>query len=360
MAQQPSPAAPSGPQISGIIYTHYRYGGGPADRSDNRFDIERVYVNVRSALGDGLSARVTADVFQQIDTTRAGYYRGWAIRAKYAYVQYDAWRGETPPLGLRTGVRLGMLNTVVIEQIEEFWPRFISRTTIDRAGFMSSADLGAAVYATTVGGGAEFYATVTNGEGYQRGEIDRFKDYAARVTLRPFAGTPGLLRRLAIVPWGSLGSRRSAFATGPGTVEPVTSGVQRDRWGVFAGYRAARLSAGAEYAVRIDGLETADTLVDVRPQPGRATSRVVAGFVAARPLALIDTSWTAPLGLVLRAERMTSTTAPSGRGTFVIAGATWDLSSRVSIALDYQEEARRDAFQGPDTRTYFLHAMARF
>ncbi len=357
---QQTPSATSSIRLSGVVFPHFRYGGDPDERSQSRFDVERAYLNVRATLGDNLGVAVTADIFQQGDSARAGFYGGWALRAKYAYVQYDALHGDEPPLGLRGFVRLGLLNTIIVGHVDDHWLRWISKSPVDRHGFMSSADAGAAVQLASTGGLAELYATVTNGEGYQRGEVDRFKDYSARLSLRPFASTAGWASGVVISPWGSLGSRGSRFVEGAGTVEPISRGLDRNMWGVFAGYRGTALTAGAEIAARIDESEVADTLIDVRPTFADRTRRIVSAFVVAKPFALVDSASSVPLGIVLRYDRLTSSTTPDGHGGLAIAGVTWDLSPRVSMALDYQGETRHEGFDGPDTRTYFLHAVARF
>lgn len=359
-AQQPSTESTGGVQLSGVLFTHFRYGGDAGDRSESRFDVERAYLNFRADLGERLGIAVTADVFQQRDTSRAGYYRGWALRAKYAYLQYDVLAGDDAPLGLNGNLRLGLLNTVIIGHEDDYWPRWITETVVDRYDFQSSADAGAAFELESAGGALELYATVTNGEGYQRGEVDRFKDYAARLSVRPFAGLGTWASALVITPWGSLGSRGSRFVDGAGTVAPVGRGLDRNMWGVFTGYRAPALTLGAEIAVRIDATEAADTLGDLEPTFGEETRRVASAFILARPLALLDSASRLPLGIVFRYDRLTSSATPDGHGNTIIAGLTWDLSSRVSLALDYQGETRHDGFDGPDTRTYFLHTVARF
>ena len=62
-------------------------GGNKGNRSVDRFDVDRAYLNFRATPGEHFAIRITADVYQQRDTTRDQYYRGWALRAKYAYVR---------------------------------------------------------------------------------------------------------------------------------------------------------------------------------------------------------------------------------------------------------------------------------
>jgi hypothetical protein len=147
--------------------------------------------------------RATADVYQQADPSRNAYYRGWTMRMKYAYLQYDFLSGKSAPLGLQANARLGLLHTVLIDHEEAFWPRWIAQVATERAGYFSSSDAGAAVTVTLPGRLGEVYTTVTNGPGYTSRENDRFKDYSARLTLTPLAGRSGagLLESLTLSPW---------------------------------------------------------------------------------------------------------------------------------------------------------------
>ncbi len=100
LAQQPAPdtTKPAGPpaavsvpvDFSGVLYANFQYrGDAGAAKSTNKFDVERAYLTFRMPAGDRASIRVTADVFQQTTTPNDAFYRGWVIRAKYAYLQYD-------------------------------------------------------------------------------------------------------------------------------------------------------------------------------------------------------------------------------------------------------------------------------
>jgi hypothetical protein len=357
-------------ELSGTIFANYQYGGSRAERSSNRFELERAYLTVRAPLGDRASARVTADVFQQRDPARNAYYGGWTFRAKYAYLQYDWLRGG--PMGLTSTVRGGILHTVVVEHEETFWPRWINQVALERAGFFSSSDAGVAASFTLPGKAGELYATITNGPGYQSRETDRFKDYAARLTLTPLAGGGGWLETLAISPWIYRGARASSFAAGVGSLAPVVESRERDRWGIFAGVREPRLTVGAHWARRTDDFES--IAVDPIPTPDdstivvesrRGTSASV--FAIARPFALDENAILRPLGLLARVDEIEDPELRGDRRT-VIAGVLWTLTSKWSLALDYQEQAVRDVPTSAspstvgalDTRTWFLHAVANF
>jgi len=113
---RPTPPPPF--ELSGVVFLNYQYGGLKGNRAVNRFEAERAYLTFRATPGEAFGVRITADLYQQRDTTRDQYYRGWAFRAKYAYGQYDFVRGSGDVL--KANARLGILQTVVVEQEEQY------------------------------------------------------------------------------------------------------------------------------------------------------------------------------------------------------------------------------------------------
>ena len=371
-AQQPAdttrPAPPSPPpaatvsipvDFSGVLYANFQYRGdkGPS-KSQNKFDLERAYLTFRMPAGDRASIRITADVFQQTTTPNDAFYRGWVIRAKYAYLQYDylksaSWNGV---------VRGGLIHNVVIDHIESFWPRWISQSPVERSGFFSSSDAGVGTLVTLPNKFGEFYATIVNGPGYTSRETDRFKDYSARLSLTPLSGSSNkVIKTLALTGWTYVGAVASSFAAGgAGQIGPVGSSLPRKRSGVFLGVRDPRLSAGAEWDTRKDARETgANTLLSPRVEVD-STGRLVAGFATIKPFQLINDRSTMPLGLIARWDRFKPNTATPGYVNTVIGGLTWDLNKKSALSLDYQEQTPKNGAIAAVTKTYFLHLVANF
>src|ERR671914_3120200 len=83
-----APAQPATPavNVSGLIFGNYQYHLSGQSKDFNQFVVDRAYINVRATISERMSIRVTTDVFQ------SGDQNGWTIRAKYAYLQYDAVR----------------------------------------------------------------------------------------------------------------------------------------------------------------------------------------------------------------------------------------------------------------------------
>jgi hypothetical protein len=363
----PEPATPTPAQstvsvpidFSGVLYANYQYRGekGPS-KSQNKFDLERTYLTFRLPAGDRASIRVTLDVFQQGSTPNDAFYRGWVIRAKYAYLQYDLIKSAS----WNANIRGGLLQNVVIDHIESFWPRWISQTPVERAGFFASSDAGVATLWMLPNKMGEFYATIVNGPGYTSRETDRFKDYAARLSITPFSGSSAkIMKTLALTGWTYVGAVGSSFVNGgPAQVGTVGKSLPRVRAGVFAGVRDPRFSAGAEWDTRKDGHETgANTLTDPRVEVD-STGRLIAGFAVIRPFQLLNASSSLPLGLVARWDRFKPNTDTGAYINTVIGGLTMDLNKKTALSLDYQEQTPHFGAIAATTKTYFLHLVANF
>src|SRR4030095_1162080 len=143
--------------------------------------------------------------------------------------QYDA---PAMSNGLQLLGRLGILQNVVIEHIDQFYPRYLAQAPTERAGYFSSADVGLAGQLTFPGKRGEVYATIVNGPGYTSKEIDRFKDFAARVTYTPFMNrsASSLWQTFTLTGWVYKGAFASKFVnSGTGQVGAVASSLNRTR-----------------------------------------------------------------------------------------------------------------------------------
>jgi hypothetical protein len=355
----PTPTVSIPVDFSGVLYANFQYQGAKgATKSQNKFDLERAYLTFRMPAGDRASIRITADVFQQQTTPNDAFYRGWVIRAKYAYLQYDYLKS-----GGWTGVaRGGLIHNVVIDHMEQFWPRWISQTPVERSGFFSSADAGVGTLIALPNKFGEFYATIVNGPGYTSRETDRFKDYAARLSITPLSGANNkIVKSLTLTGYTYIGAIGSAFASGGvGQIGPIGSSLPRRRAGVFVGVRDPRLSAGAEWDTRKDAREAgANTLLAPRVEID-STGRLLAGFATLKPFQILNEQSTFPLGLIARWDRFKPNTATAGYVNTVIGGLTWDLNKKSALSLDYQEQTPHNGAIAAVTKTYFLHLVANF
>lgn len=343
--------------FSGLIYANYQYRGEEAAESANKFDVERAYLNFRLPAGERASVRVTTDLYQQTSSGSDDYYRGWSIRAKYAYLQYNYL--DRP--SLKASARLGLLQTVFIEHDENFWPRWIGTSPTERAGFFSSADAGIANTLTFPSINTEVYSTVTNGPGYTSREIDRFKDFATRVTIRPWrASDTNPLRGVALTAWGYKGATASRFVSGgPGQIGTVGDALDRNRWGLHAGSSAPRLTLAAQYAARMEEGETGSNTPGSPRSVTDSTVTLLSAYGLVRPLPSRGEK-PHPLSLLARFDRVRTNTDSDDSYEVFIGGLLWDVSSRISMSADYQETTPRDGTPVTPTRTWFAHLMVRF
>ena len=343
---RPSTAVASLPvEVSGVLFPQFIYGGATGARSSNRFDLERAYLTARAKVADRTSIRLTGDVY------RPAAGASYTMRAKYAYGQYEYWTDRRGPMGANAQARIGMQPTLIIDQAEQYWPRYIAQSVHERAGFFSSADLGVST-TLAFANGSELFAMVSNGSGYTQGENDRFKDWSLRLTLAPFGRTNG--GGFIIAPWLYKGARQSAIVGAEGRT--------KDRAGVFAGLRTAVIAVGGDFAVATNENEsgTADNLTTSDER-----GRVLSAFALLKPLAMLRAGGSTAWGIVLRYDRIESDAAyvPSGGafpvqdGRFLVAGITRDVNNRLSWALDYQQQSPRGASAPAlDLRTYNLHS----
>ncbi|MGK2963766.1 MAG: hypothetical protein ACSLFK_16720 [Gemmatimonadaceae bacterium] len=355
---QPDSARPA-PSVdfSGILFANYQYRAENAAGSANKFDVERAYLTFRAPAGERASVRITADLYQQATSGSDSYYRGWSLRAKYAYLQYDYLKGKT----WRGSARLGLLQTVFVEHDESFWPRWLGNSPTERAGFFSSADAGLAHTVTLPGGFGEIYSTVTNGPGYTSREVDRFKDIATRVTIHPWSSKgPSPMRGVALTAWGYKGAIASRFVNGgAGQVGTVGDALRRDRWGVHAGSASPRLTVAAQYARRMDeGEDGLNTQASPRAVVD-SVGTLLSAYASVRPLPGAGKE-SHPLSLLFRIDRVTTNTDTGESYDFIVGGVIWDFSSRLSMSLDYQEVTPREGRPVAATRTWFAHFVARY
>jgi hypothetical protein len=272
--------------------------------------------------------------------------------------------------------RIGILQNVIIEQLENFWPRYLSQAPTERAGYFSSADVGLATLVTLPNKWGEVYANIVNGPGYTARERDRFKDFAIRLTLTPLLNGPAssLLQTFTISAWGYKGALASSFVNGgPGQVGAVGESLDRSRAGVFVGIRDPRLVLGGELAQRHDGGETGlNTPVSPRGVT-TTTGRLLSGIAVVRPFAFVNDSGKSPFGLVGRYDRITPTvsttgfaTAPASSNAYhtLIAGMFLDISQKAQLALDYQESLASNngvsAAPPNQSKGYYAHFVVNF
>jgi hypothetical protein len=232
---------------------------------------------------------------------------------------------------------------------------------LETNGFFSSSDIGAAMHTTFPRQMGEAYLHVVNGSGYANAETDRFKDIGFRVSLTPFAADSGWWRSFAISPWFYKGWNASQFAdVNPGEVGTVADGLQKDRLGIFTGFRDRRVTAGLTYAQRLEELEGgANTVVSPRSVSDR-TSALLSTFLLVRPFELANPDRRSRLMLYGRFDRFGIDTDADARNDFLIAGLAWELHQRLNVAVDYQGLTANGGSTTTPARTWAFRWTASF
>jgi hypothetical protein len=356
-APPPAPAAakPATPGLdfSAWVFGDFQYQTDDAAKaanggsSPNKFDIGRAYLTFKGPLGDRASYRVTTDIKQGGGTDS---YKGWFVRLKYAFLQYDYMKPNAD--GASAFARLGVLHTVVIDHEENFWPRFMAQTALEKNGFFSSADLGISTGITLPNKLGEIYADVVNGTGYDNPENNKYKDFQARVTLTPLAKSTSILKTLTISPWYSYGGNASVFLNS--ATSPITDRLKKDRYGIFVGNRDRRLTFGGEYAERKDGADgnTTDVTLD---QIVSTTGQLYDAFVIVRPLEFTQPDTKQSFGALVRYDHWKPNKDVDGYAQFLVAGVFWEPTRKVTLALDYQGQTPRNGLSGAKAESWFLH-----
>ncbi|MDB4892626.1 MAG: hypothetical protein JWL61_4481, partial [Gemmatimonadetes bacterium] len=292
-AQNAPAPAPAPSPFSGLIFGSYNYQvpttpSALPGQTDNQFVLDRAYLTFRMPAGDRVSVRITTDVYQSTENTPNAY----TIRAKYAYFQYDQPKFSN---GAAFLARLGILQNVVIEHAETFWPRYVSQSPVERAGYFASADMGLAAQFTLPNKLGEIYGTIVNGPGYTTRERDRFKDYAMRLSLTPLANQTymPLLQTFTVTAWGYKGATSSNFVAAG-----VGEALDRSRAGVLVGIKDPRLVIAGEFAQRHEDGEQGAT-VAVRNKT-ETTGRLLSGYTVVRPFAFAHADGKSPFGLLAR------------------------------------------------------------
>lgn len=282
--------------VGGVGYAQYAYQLKDTANHVNNFELTRAYVNVRGSFAYGVKTRVTADVYRAADGSLA-------TRLKYGFVSWTP--TEKSPLTLK----MGMLNTPFIEWEETLWDyRMQGNVALDRAGYLSSSDLGFEVDGNWGYDKVSFSGGVINGEGYSKAPGDQRKDLVGRISVRVLGTDEG----------GPTGGLR---LTGYGHVGKPTGGGTRQRYVGIASYRSKLLTLAGEVARTVDSALTSAAA-------GKRTGQVMSFFGVLR----VPNS---KVGAIARFDSVDpNTKADNDRYSRIIAGVSYTLSGNLRVLAD--------------------------
>lgn len=282
--------------VGGVGYAQYVYQLKDSANHVNNFELTRAYVNVRGSFAYGIRTRVTADIYRATDGSLA-------YRLKYGFVSWTP--TEKSPLTLK----MGMLNTPLIEWQETLWDyRMQGNVALDRAGYLSSADLGFMVDGNWGYDKVSLSAGVINGESYSKAPGDQRKDLAGRVSVRVLATDEG-------GPTGGL--RLTAY----GHYGKPTGGGTRQRYVGIVSFRNKAVTLSGELAATVDSALTSASA-------GKRDGRVISLFGVLR----VPRS---KVGLIARFDSVDpNTDTDNDRYSRIIAGASYTISSNLRVLAD--------------------------
>jgi hypothetical protein len=358
--------------FSGVIFTNFQTRSDSTARAQNggnnssKFDVERVYLTFRMPAGERFSIRATTEILNNNDASTNSFYKGWAMRIKYAYLQWAFANNILGADGLNATARIGMLHNIIIDQEENFWPRYLSQVALERtAGMFSSADVGAALLVTLPKKLGEVYGNVVNGTSFSASEVDRFKDFGARLTITPLANSTMLGawgKTLAVSPWIYEGKTASKFQNGgTGQVGLVSQGLARRRRGVFIGAKDPRLTLGVSLAERTETIEAGDNTTESPRTTKDVTGKLTSVFGIVRPGAWFKPgSSIAKWGVLGRLDTFRPNTETEPENQFQILSLFYEPTSKVTFSIDMQELSRHNGAVVPETKTLFFHVQVLF
>lgn len=296
-----------------LVYAQYGYqfnSDSVTGRNLNAFDLTRAYINVTGKFVEGVSVRVTPDIYRVADGSLA-------FRLKYAYAAYTP---ENSPLTAKFGV----MHTPWLDWEEALWDyRMQGQMAMERfrspaaAGYLASSDFGAGVDGKFGYDNVNFQVGVYNGEFYSKPESDSYKDFEARVSVRV----------LKTDDFSRVGGLR---ITGYAGVGQPTGGGTRDRYIGMVSYRSKMLTLAGEYG---RGRDRLDNLAPVTGTPPPAavpqTDSDVWSFFG------VFNVPNTRAGILARYDRQTPSTGVTGNDQErAIGGISYQLTPQVRLLGD--------------------------
>ncbi len=285
------------------FFGNYSYTVNGIDGKDfSKFDVDRMYLTMKSKLSDNWKLQFTSDVYR--NTSSGTYYSGLSLRVKFAFLDFTPWSS----LSIKAGMIPGPWNGVVETQ----WKyRGVVATANDKYNYIQTADLGLSATYSLPEKYGEIAGYIYNGDGYTSPETNQFKDLVLRATINPFP-TNSILKNLMLGGYTYIG-------------KSTTAGLKKQRFGGLVGYSYSVLLVGAEY----------DSKTDV----ATATSPEVKGNVLSlfseikMPVAELESK----LSLVLRYDSSDPNLDKDNDKThYFVAGLAWKATDKVTMVLDRQ------------------------
>ncbi len=179
------PAEAEGPTFQPVVTVYAEYAFSLRHDAAGEADWFHVFDLPRAHLGTGVAWEAARGrvVLEAVRSSSEGALLGVAGDSLVARFR-DAWLGVKAWDVLE--VRAGLVPTLVLPAIEQSWAlRAIAPTAVERAGFLSPADLGASVRAHLPDRWGWVGVEAANGDGYARRELNRGKNVEIAAEIHP-------------------------------------------------------------------------------------------------------------------------------------------------------------------------------
>ncbi len=307
----------------------------------SKFTVDRAYLTFRGQVAPDWGFRVTTDVFTI--GAPAPAYAGLGIRLKYAWMQWD-FAHAAEPNDLSAFGRIGQITTVVIDDEEHYWARWIQKTAVEFWGIQpASSDLGVGAQVNLPGKWGAAYGVLDNGGGYTvANDADRYKDAALRLSLTPLAKGNSLLKTFEVSGWYQAGRTQ-----GPGIAPGYKPGLDNNAYGVYVGNADPRFTFGLEYAERLT-----QSVVPTDSSIADNTAKLTDGFVIVRPFLFADPKG-APLGIIFRYDNYQPNTNVSLKQNLLIVTVFYDVAKSSSLGISYQGQTQSSPTSAVGQKTMY-------
>lgn len=301
--------------LSGKTYLRYTWQLDEAAGNANAFAIDRLYLQSEYRFTDRLLAQVTLEA----GDLREGGGGPLDVVTKYLFF-------EAKDLGFTgTYLRVGQLPLAWVPYEEDLWGlRMQGSVFMDRAGYMTSTDLGIAFGGKLPMSYGSFQVDVGNGEGWKSPELFKRKAIEARLTVNPLASMGGVVANLFLSGFGYYGGYDNA-----GFTEHA-----RQRYIGQVGYHDEDLTLAAEYAFLTD----ASAALSKRYDLGYTSVAHGVGFSAFGVLGLVKFSPVARgWDLFARFDHIDpETSVADNEVSTVIGGLGWRWNKHARTIVDFE------------------------
>ncbi len=178
-------------QFKVVSYLGYSYDLTDGAKDKNSFEISRVYLRWLANLKDDWMFMATLDAGVRNADTADTDKKDFKAVLKHGYIAYKGFKDIEIIFGLTDLPWVPYWD-------KKYGRRYQGTSFLDREGYMTTADLGIGVQGSLFDKHLEYHLLLVNSEGWKDPEKNKYKSFDGRITLNPFIGNEGILKKLGI------------------------------------------------------------------------------------------------------------------------------------------------------------------